>query len=154
MNRSKSLLYKVRGCLITTFCSLYFDGRNADILYREWHINDFLMTLMMFYTFKMLRFGELKLVVSLHGQLHYLRFRNRSIFLNLCLTFALLTLPDLGNSSTANPTLPFINLETMKKYDCKLLNVFTHARVWIMPSKTLQNLNLWNLKFLEHTFIV
>ena len=116
MNRSKSLLYTVRGCLITTFCSLYFDGRN--------------------------------------GQLHYLRFRNRFIFLNLCLTFAFLTLPDLGNSSTANPTLPFINPETMKKYDYKLLNVFTHARVWIMPSKALQNLNLRNLKFWEHTFIV
>ena len=41
MNRSKCLLYTVRGCLITTFCSLHFDGRNADILYGEWHINDF-----------------------------------------------------------------------------------------------------------------
>ena len=42
MNRRQSLLYTVRGCLITTFCSLHFDGRNTDTVYRESYINDFL----------------------------------------------------------------------------------------------------------------
>ena len=66
-----------------------------------------------------------------------------------CLTFAFLT-----NSPNATPTRPFLNPETMKKYNYKLLNVFSYARVWIMPSKALQNLNLQNLKFWEDTFIV
>ena len=39
MNRNKCLLCTVRGCLITTFCSMHFDGRDADTICREWHIN-------------------------------------------------------------------------------------------------------------------
>ena len=115
MNRCKHLLHAVRGCLVTNFFSLHFDGGNTDILYRGWYINNF--------SWLWWRFAQSKYYNSVSCNWCFdcmvlatlAAFWNRLLFNNSCLNFAFLTLPDLQNSPKTTPTFPSINPETIKK---------------------------------------
>ena len=106
---------------------MHFDGRDADTLCREWHTNvlddpDDVLP----HQNAAIRWAQIGGLTAWLATVS--AFWKPAHIYQHCLTFVFLTLPDLGNSPSTTPTPPFINPETMKKYDYELLSNYSIAQ--------------------------